>query len=56
MAMDVTGERFRPVIDHLHRLPGVKGEEAQMDVEVDVLPRPECTTDAGGVGADLLRA
>ena len=56
MAVDVAGEGLRAVVDHLYRPAGVQGQQAKVDVQVDVLPRPEGATDPGGVGPHLVRA
>ena len=54
VAMDVTDERLRPVVHHLHRTAGVQGEQAQVDLQADVLARAECPTDARHVKANLV--
>jgi hypothetical protein len=54
--MDMPGERLRPVIDHLDRTAGVKGKKAEMNVKVEVFPRPERSPDPGRVRPHLVGA
>ena len=56
MAVDMPGERLRAVIDHLDRPPGVEGQHAEMDVQVDVFSGPEGATDPRRVGTHLIRS
>jgi hypothetical protein len=56
VTVHVPGERLGALIDHLHRLAGVEGEHAEMDVQVDVLTGAESPTDPGGVGSNLVGA
>ncbi len=49
VTVHVADEALLPVVDHLHRATGGQGEQAQVDLQRDVLPRPEGAPDAGVV-------
>ena len=51
MPVDMAHEALGPAVLHLHRPPRVQGEQAEVDLEADILPRPEGAPYPGVVDA-----
>ena len=52
--MHVAEERLVTAVDHLHRTPGTKREQAHVHLEAHVLARPERAADTSEVQAHSL--
>ncbi len=52
--MDVSGERLLTPVGHLHGSPGAQGEHAGVDLDVEVLTRPERPAHACEMDPDLV--
>jgi hypothetical protein len=54
VSVDVGGKGLRSVVDHLHRPPGVQRQQAQMDLQSEVLAGAEGAADPGEMDPDLI--